>query len=141
MLNLSHSERRIKHQSNVAIQPHLENYSCRLHSWSRSSYPALIDADTIISGERRHIYSGCAGKEKVIYTHLPSGTRAAFADLQGVNSSLYSKISPLHLPEVLAFVSHYHGQTELYVALKSSIAGVISSIVNRKHSLPQCQSS
>ena len=60
------------------------------------------------------------------------------AELQGVNHSVYSEINPLHLPEVLALVGHRHGhrQGEFYVALKSSIAGVIS-IVNEKECLKQ----
>jgi len=80
--------------------------------------------------------SGAAGRIKVIHTQLHSATRAAFARLQGVNHSLYNEINPLHLPEVLALVGQYHGQREMYFALKSSIAGVIST-VNRRHCLLQ----
>jgi hypothetical protein len=47
------------------------------------------------------------------------------------NEALYSEINPLHLPEVLAMVGRHHGQSELYVALVSSIAGLFST-VNRK---------
>jgi hypothetical protein len=72
-----------------------------------------------------------AGREKVICSQLHSEARAKLAELQGVDRSLYSEINPLHLPEVLALVGRHHGQGELYVALKSSIAGVIST-VNRK---------
>ena len=72
-----------------------------------------------------------AGREKVIQTQLNSKKRAELAALQGVNHSVYSEIDPLHLPEVLALVGRRHGQGELYVALKSSIAGVIST-VNRE---------
>ena len=77
-----------------------------------------------------------AGREKVIKTQLHSERRAELAELQGVDHSVYSEINPLHLPEVLALVGDYHGQEELYVALKSSIAGVIS-VVNRKECLKQ----
>jgi hypothetical protein len=77
-----------------------------------------------------------AGKEKVIRSQLHSSTRAELAELQGVDRSLYSEINPLHLPEVLALVGQHHGQEELYVALKSSIAGVIST-VNRKECIQQ----
>ena len=49
---------------------------------------------------------------------------------------MYSEINPLHLPEVLALVSEAHGQGELYIALKSSIAGVIST-VNRRECIQQ----
>jgi len=77
-----------------------------------------------------------AGKEKVIETQLHSVKRAELARLQGVTRSFYSEINPLHLPEVLALAGRHHGQGELYVALKSSIAGVIST-VNRKQWLQQ----
>ena len=77
-----------------------------------------------------------AGREKMIQTQLSSGRRADLVNLQGVNYSLYSEINPLHLPEVLALVGQRHGQGELYVALRSSIAGVIST-VNRKQCLQQ----
>eukprot|EP00986_Skeletonema_menzelii_P001458 scaffold387_cov136-Skeletonema_menzelii.AAC.1 len=71
---------------------------------------------------------GAAGREKLIWTQLNSARRAELAEIQGVNHSLYSEIDPLHLPEVLALVGPRHGQRELYVALKSSIAGVISTV-------------
>mmetsp|Transcript_34445 Transcript_34445/g.50725 ORF Transcript_34445/g.50725 Transcript_34445/m.50725 type:complete len:457 (-) Transcript_34445:66-1436(-) len=77
-----------------------------------------------------------AGREKMIQTQLSSGRRADLVNLQGVNHSLYSEINPLHLPEVLALIGRRHGQGELYVALRSSIAGVIST-VNRKQCLQQ----
>ena len=77
-----------------------------------------------------------AGFEKLYHTQLHSGNRAVLAGLQGVRQSLYSEINPLHLPEVLALVWFHHGQGELYSALKSSIAGVIST-VNRKQCLEQ----
>ena len=77
-----------------------------------------------------------AGKEKVILTQLHSGKRAELADLQGVDHSLYGEINPLHLPEVLSLIGQHHGQGELYVALKSSIAGVIST-VNRKECIKE----
>ena len=79
---------------------------------------------------------GAAGREKVIKTQLDSEKRAELTELQGVNQSLYSEIDPLHLPEVLALVGRHHGQLELYLALKSSIAGVIST-VNRKECIRQ----
>jgi hypothetical protein len=40
------------------------------------------------------------------------------------------------LPEVLSLIGRHHGQGELYIALKSSIAGVVST-VNRKQCLHQ----
>ncbi len=81
-------------------------------------------------------YVARVGKRKTIQTQLNSAKRKELADLQGVTRSLYSEINPLHLPEVLALVSKEHGQGELYIALKSSIAGVMST-VNRKQCLKQ----
>jgi len=77
-----------------------------------------------------------AGKEKVICTQLHSVERAKLADLQGVDHSVYGEINPLHLPEVLSLIGQHQGQGELYVALKSSIAGVIST-VNRKECIKE----
>eukprot|EP00984_Skeletonema_dohrnii_P019635 scaffold9441_cov77-Skeletonema_dohrnii-CCMP3373.AAC.1 len=94
-----------------------------------------IGTATLIN-ERNQYNPEAAGKEKVIQTQLHSGKRAELAYLQGVNRSLYSEINPLHLPEVLALVGQHHGQELLYVALKSSIAGVIST-VNRKECIQQ----
>ena len=77
-----------------------------------------------------------AGREKVIQTQLNSVKRAELAKLQGVTSSVFSEIDPLHLPEFLALVGRHHDQRDMYVALKSSIAGVIST-VNREQYLKQ----
>ena len=77
-----------------------------------------------------------AGRQKVIQTQLNSKTRADLAELQGVDHSVYSEINPLHLPEVLALVDNHHGQGELFKALKSTIAELIST-VNRKQVLHQ----
>ncbi len=77
-----------------------------------------------------------AGKQKILQTQLNNSIRAELAELQGVGQSLYSEINPLYLPEVIALAGRHHGQGELYVALKSSIAGVIST-VNRKQCLQQ----
>mmetsp|Transcript_20019 Transcript_20019/g.40140 ORF Transcript_20019/g.40140 Transcript_20019/m.40140 type:complete len:393 (+) Transcript_20019:35-1213(+) len=73
-----------------------------------------------------------AGREKVIQTQLHSGTRAALCRLQGIDHVVYGDISPLHLPEVLSSIGRSHGQGELYNALKSSIAGVISTVNMKK---------
>ena len=81
-------------------------------------------------------HSEAAGRMKVIQTQLHSAKRTELAEVQGVNHSLYSEIDPLHLPEVLALVGNHHGQGEFYVALKSSIAGLMST-VNRKQFLKQ----
>ena len=78
-----------------------------------------------------------AGREKVIQTQLHSMRRAELVEIQGVVSqSVYGEIDPLHLPEVLSLVGHRHGQGELYVALKASIAEVMST-VNRKRCIQQ----
>ena len=73
-----------------------------------------------------------AGREKVIQTQLHSGTRAALCRLQGIDHVVYGDISPLHLHEVLSSIGRSHGQGELYNALKSSIAGVISTVNMKK---------
>ena len=93
-----------------------------------------IDMATQINEEEDN--PKAAARAKVIKSQLHSGRRAELAELQGVRQSLYREISPLHLPEVLALVGLYHGQSELYLATKSSIAGVIST-VNRKQCLQQ----
>ncbi len=77
-------------------------------------------------------------RAKMLDMQLHSATRAELAELQGVRHSVYSEIDPLHLPEVLALVGDYHrpDPEELYVALKSSIAGLLST-VNKKQFLKQ----
>ncbi len=92
-----------------------------------------IDMATAINSDN---YPEEAGRAKVIKMQLKCVNRGELADLQGVSHSLYSEINPLHLPEVLALVGQDHGKGELYVALKSSIAGIIST-VNRKECLKQ----
>ncbi len=77
-----------------------------------------------------------AAEAKVIRSQLHSESRAELAKMQGLSYSLYSEINPLHLPEVLALVGRHHGQEELYMALKSSIAE-LTSTVNRKECLKQ----
>ena len=95
----------------------------------------LINTATNINIDHRS-NPEAAGREKVIQTQLHSKTRAELAEMQGVNHSLYSEIDPLNLPEVLALVGRHHGQGELYVALKSAIAELIST-VNRKECIRQ----
>ena len=72
------------------------------------------------------------GREKMIEAQLHSVNRAELADLQGVGHSVYSEIDPLHLPEVLFWISARHGQGELFVALKSSIIGLFSRVDMKK---------
>jgi hypothetical protein len=97
-----------------------------------------IDMATYINTKNKR-NPEAAGRKKMIQTQLNSGRRAEFAALQGIDHSLYSEIDPLHLPEVLSLVGQHHGQGELHVALRSSIAGVIST-VNRKQCLQQQRS-
>ena len=78
------------------------------------------------------------GGTKVIVMELNCQKRAALADLQGVNrlSPLYSEINPLHLPEVLSLVGRHHSHSDMYGALRSSIAALIST-TSRKLCLQQ----
>ena len=69
-----------------------------------------------------------AGREKVVWTQLHSVRRAALYRLQEVDHSVYSEIDPLHLPEVLSLIGRHHGQGELYLTLKSSIAGLFTRV-------------
>jgi hypothetical protein len=73
-----------------------------------------------------------AGRAKVIHSQLHSVTRAKLAALQGVHRSVYIEIDPLHLPEILSLVDEKHGQRELYVALKSSIVTLFSTVNEKK---------
>ncbi len=95
---------------------------------------AHIHTATTINREEDN--PAAAARAKIRKTQLHSGVRAELAELQGEGLSLYSEINPLHLPEVLSLVSRHHDQGELYMALRSSIAGVISS-VNREQCLKQ----
>lgn len=111
-------DRLIRHRISKALHT---NYN--MTSWTRMTSSQL---DT-------------AGRKKVISTQLNSRERALLCDLQDVdvcNEALYSEINPLHLPEVLAMIYQHHGQSELYVALVSSIAGLLSTI-NRKKILQE----
>ena len=94
-----------------------------------------IDMATMINSKHKS-NPEAADRAKMIQSQLHSSKRAELADLLGVNHSLYSEINPLHLPEVLSLVGHSHGQGELYVALKASIAGVTST-VNRKQCIEE----
>mmetsp|Transcript_16208 Transcript_16208/g.32626 ORF Transcript_16208/g.32626 Transcript_16208/m.32626 type:complete len:470 (+) Transcript_16208:202-1611(+) len=102
-----------------------------------------LDADDEI---QRHIYEAteinsiyegvsnpeAAGREKLIQTQLHSEKRAALCRLQGVDHSVFSEIDPLHLPEVLSLIGRHHGQGELYLALKSSIMTLFSTMNMKK---------
>ena len=76
------------------------------------------------------------GREKLIRMQLHSGIRARLAKLQGVSQSVYSEITFILLPEALSLVSCRHGYGELYSALRSTIAEVIS-VVNRRRCIKQ----
>lgn len=122
-------------QSNHTLKHVGRDNSFNFSNDVKTQVQELIDMATRVNMEYRY-NSEAVGKGKILQTQLNSSTRAELAELQGVSQSLYSEISPLHLPEVLALVCRYHGVWELYVALKSSIAGVIST-VNRKQCLQQ----
>ncbi|KAK1746097.1 leucine-rich repeat protein [Skeletonema marinoi] len=77
-----------------------------------------------------------AGRRKVIKSHLHSETREKLCRLQGVNRSHYSEIDPLYIPEVLALINQNLHWSELYVALKSSIM-ILFSTVSRKKCIQQ----
>ena len=85
-----------------------------------------IDAATFINNYPN------AGRAKLIKTQLHSVTRAKLADLQGVHRSVYSEIDPLILPEILSLVHKKHGQNELFVALKSTIVTLFSTVNEKK---------
>eukprot|EP00985_Skeletonema_marinoi_P029403 scaffold27786_cov146-Skeletonema_marinoi.AAC.7 len=93
--------------------------------------------DTVMINRRNRNNPEAAGKEKVIHSQLNSIKRKNMAALLGVDGEvLYSEINCLHLPEVLSMIGESHGQGELYIALKSSIAALLST-VDRKQSLQQ----
>ena len=68
------------------------------------------------------------GRQKVIWAQLHSVTREKLAALQGVKHSVYSEIDTLYLPEVLALISKYNRRDELFLALKSSMVGLLSRV-------------
>ena len=91
-----------------------------------------INAATFINQKTFIKNSEDPGRRKLVETQLHSVTRAKLADLQGVHRSVYSEIDPLHLPEILSLVHQKHGQGELYVALKSSIMTLFSTVDEKK---------
>jgi hypothetical protein len=73
-------------------------------------------------------------KQKIIHTQLDSQNRARMCRIQGIDSAtLYSQIDPLVLPEVLALIGRTHGRGELYVAVTSSIAALVSTMNREKY--------
>ena len=73
-----------------------------------------------------------AGIEKVFRTQMRSCVREKMAEIQGIGHSVYSEIDPLHLPEVLYAIGLNLGQEELFVALKSTIMGLLSTVDLKK---------
>ncbi len=72
-----------------------------------------------------------SNRQKVIHTQLHSARRAQLCRLQGIersNAAFYGAFDPLHLPEILALVGQTHGLGELHVALRSSIATLLSTV-------------
>jgi hypothetical protein len=70
-------------------------------------------------------------RQKVIGTQLRSTRRSDLYRLQGIersNDAFYGEFDPLHLPEVLALVGQAHGLSELHIALKSSMAALLSTV-------------
>eukprot|EP00985_Skeletonema_marinoi_P029398 scaffold27786_cov146-Skeletonema_marinoi.AAC.2 len=101
--------------------------------WFKTDEEIQRHIDIAVRINNRNDYNQeAAGREKVIQTQLHSGTRAALCRLQGIDHVVYGDISPLQLPEVLSSIGRSHGQGELYNALKSSIAGVISTVNMKK---------
>jgi len=122
-------------QSNHTLT-HIKANSANCGNDLKKHIQRRIDLATQINAQNKQ-NPEAAGKAKVLQSQMNCCKRAELADLQGVNQLfVYSEIKPLHLPEVLALVRRYHGLGELYVALNSSIAGVIST-VNRKECLKQ----
>ncbi len=80
------------------------------------------------------IQSACdfhSNRKKVIHTQLHSARRAKLCRLQQIersNAAFYGAFDPLHLPEILALVGQAHGLGELHVALRSSIATLLSTV-------------
>ena len=69
-----------------------------------------------------------AGRQKMIWAQLDNGMRAVLAELQGVKHSVYSEIDTLYLPEVLSLINRHLGREELFVALKSTMTGLLSRV-------------
>ena len=91
-----------------------------------------IDVATRINKRYIHENPEAAGREKVIETQLHSVKRAILQSLQGVDHSVYGEIMPLHLPEVLSLIGRHHGQGELFLALLSTIMGLLSTVNMKK---------
>eukprot|EP00984_Skeletonema_dohrnii_P021307 scaffold10614_cov82-Skeletonema_dohrnii-CCMP3373.AAC.4 len=84
-----------------------------------------FDADDEI---QRHIYE--ATEINSIYEGV-SNPEAAGRE-KGIDHSVFSDIDPLHLPEILSLIGRHHGQGELYLALKSFIMTLFSTVNVRK---------
>ena len=72
-----------------------------------------------------------SNRQKVIATQLQSRRRSNLYLLQGIersNYAFYGEFEPLHLPEILVLVGQAHGLSELHVALKSSMAALLSTV-------------
>ena len=88
----------------------------------------LID-EAVNMNSRCWISSEVIGREKVRQIQMDGTKREQLADVQGVTHSVYSEIDSLYLPEVLALITNRHfGRRELFFALKSTIAGLLSRV-------------
>jgi len=108
------------------------NHSLHRITISDTEIQRQIDEATSINEENEG-NPNAAGKEKVLQTQLSSARRAALCHSQGIdidqcNPVFYSKINPLHLPEVLSLVGRTHGFDEIHLALKSSIMMLFSTV-------------
>ena len=72
-----------------------------------------------------------SNRQKVIETQLHSTRRSDLYRLQVIERSdtaFYGEFDPLHLPEILALLGQAHGLSELHIALKSSMAALLSTV-------------
>ena len=105
----------------------------------------MIVLNQIYEATRINVKCNCnaeaCGREKLIRFQLHSKRRSIPTELQKVNHSIYSEISPLHLPEVLSLVGHQHGQGELFAAELSKMLRNFSAskLTLRNEIVSRCQ--
>ena len=127
----------------------LVNDSSSINATLQSNH-TLFTIETLIQGmsvigERiqRHIdwaternkfckmYPERAGRKKLIETQLYSICRAELAKLQGIGRSFYSEIPPILLPDVYSLIGRKNCVSQLFIALTSCIAEIVT-LVDRK---------
>ncbi len=104
----------------------LADLMVRNNNFDQNQIQTHIRMATEVNREERT--PGAAGRTKVIQFQLQNRARAKLAALQGIKHSVFSEIDSIHLPEVLSLIDRHHGHGELYVALKSTIAGLLSRV-------------